>query len=75
MGDAEAYRPKGELDKLRALDPIPALKARMMKEDGFSAEEDNLIVQRARARVDDAIAFARASPYPEPFEAMDKVFA
>ncbi len=75
MGDAEGYRPKGELDRLRALDPIPAFKARMMREDGFTAEEDNLIVGRARARVDDAIAFARASPYPEPAEALDKVFA
>ncbi len=75
MGDAEGYRPKGELDALRARDPIPAMKARMMAEDGMTQEENDAIVARARAKVDDAIAFGRSSPYPEPEEALEKVFA
>ena len=75
MGDAEGYRPKGERDGLRARDPIPAMKARMMAEDGMTQEENDAIVARARAKVDDAIAFGRSSPYPEPEEAMEKVFA
>ena len=75
MGDGEAYRPKGELDGLRARDPIPALKARMMKEDGLTEADDTAIVARARHKVDDAIEFARSSPYPKPEEAMEHVFA
>ena len=75
MGDGEAYRPKGELDGLRARDPIPALKARMMKEDGLSEADNDAIVARARHKVDDAIDFARTSPYPQPEEAMEHVFA
>lgn len=75
MGDAEGYRPKGELDGLRARDPIPAMKARMMAEDGLTQAENDAIVARARAKVDDAIAFGRESPYPEAAEAMEKVFA
>ena len=74
MGDGEAYRPTGELDKLRSLDPIPALKAKLISENGFTAAEDDMIVKRARARVDDAIEFARASPFPEPKEALERVF-
>lgn len=50
MGDAEGYRPKGELDALRARDPIPAMKARLMAEDGMKQEENDAIVARARAK-------------------------
>ena len=75
MGDGEAYRPKGELDGLRARDPIPALKKKMMAEDGLTQAENDAIVARARHKVDDAIDFARNSPYPSPEEAMEHVFA
>ena len=75
MGDAEGYRPKGELDRLRSQDPIPAMKARLMAEDGMTQEENDAIVARARAKVDDAIEFGRQSPYPAAEEALEKVFA
>ncbi len=75
MGDAEGYRPKGELDALRARDCIPAMKARMMAEDGMTQSENDAIVARARAKVDEAIEFGRQSPYAAPAEAMEKVFA
>ena len=75
MGDAEGYRPKGELDGLRAKDPIPAMKARMMAEDGMTAAENDAIVARARAKIDDAITFARESPFADAAEALEKVFA
>lgn len=75
MGDAEAYRPKGELDTLRARDPIPALAKRLQSEDGLSEADLASIAERARAKVDEAIQFARESAYPEPEEALDKVFA
>lgn len=75
MGDAEAYRPKGELDTLRARDPIPALAKRLQSEDNVSDADLAAIAARARNRVDDAINFARESAYPEPEEALEKVFA
>ena len=75
MGDAEAYRPKGELDTLRARDPIPALARRLQAEDGLSDADNGAIMARARGRVDEAIKFARDSDYPAPEEALDKVFA
>jgi acetoin:2,6-dichlorophenolindophenol oxidoreductase subunit alpha len=75
MGDAEGYRPKGELEKLRAQDPIPALRTRLMSEDGLTQVDDEAIVAKAHARVDDAIDYARQSPYPDAEEALQKVFA
>jgi TPP-dependent pyruvate/acetoin dehydrogenase alpha subunit len=75
MGDAEAYRPKGELETLRARDPIPALRRRLEAEDGLTEADNDAIVARARRRVDEAIKFARESDYPAPEEALEKVFA
>lgn len=75
MGDAEAYRPKGELETLRARDPIPALADKLRAEDGVTEGELAAITERARGKVDDAIQFARDSDYPEPEEALEKVFA
>lgn len=75
MGDAEAYRPKGELESLRARDPIQQLARRLQSEDGVTEADLAAISERARSKVDDAIQFARESSYPEPNEALDKVFA
>lgn len=75
MGDAEAYRPKGELETLRARDPIPGLARRLQQEDGLTDADIGAIMSRARATVDEAIKFARESDYPAPEEALEKVFA
>ncbi|HVA38241.1 MAG TPA: thiamine pyrophosphate-dependent dehydrogenase E1 component subunit alpha [Candidatus Dormibacteraeota bacterium] len=74
MGDAQQYRPKEELEMLAARDPIPAYRGYLTTVDALTPQEDAEIVTRARKRVDDAIAFARRSPYPEPAAALDKVF-
>ncbi|MCC7251624.1 thiamine pyrophosphate-dependent dehydrogenase E1 component subunit alpha [Hyphomicrobium sp.] len=75
MGDAEGYRPKGELDSPRARDAIPALLKRLQAEDGLTDADNAEIVARARRKVDEAIKFARESEYPAPEEALEKVFA
>ena len=74
MGDAEEYRPEGEKDALKAKDPIPAMRARLGSEEGLTDDQNAEIIQRARAKVDEAIAFARESEYAAPEEAMEKVF-
>lgn len=75
MGDAEGYRPKGEKEALFARDPIPRMRDRMIAEGNLTAEGDAEITARARARVDAAIEFARASDYPAAEEALERVFA
>ena len=74
MGDAEGYRPPGEVDALRALDPIPAYRARLLSE-GFEAEALDRAAQAAVAEVEAAFAFARSAAYPAPEEAFEHVFA
>ncbi len=74
MGDGEGYRPAGEIDRLKGLDPIPAYRARLLR-DGFEALELDRAEAEARAEVEAAFAFARAEPYPNPEEAFDHVYA
>lgn len=75
MGDAEGYRPKGEKDGLLAKDPIPRLRDRLIEAGELTEAENKIVVDRARARVDTAIEFARSSEYPAPNEALERVFA
>lgn len=74
MGDAEGYRPKGELQALRARDPIPAMRARLMAEEGLTEADDAIIVASYHQLVNEAIDFARNSEDPAGEEALERVF-
>ena len=72
-GDAQGYRP--ELAELPARDPIPAYESRLreagvLDDDAVAAARDD-----ARTRVEEAVAFAEASPVPDPATARSYVFA
>jgi pyruvate dehydrogenase E1 component alpha subunit len=77
QGDPEVYRPKDEVAQLKANDPIKRLRNYLLKTSHDPNAPDVDIVQaetEARQRVEDAFAFARKSPYPEPEEALLHVF-
>lgn len=74
MGDAEAYRPEGEKDGLVAKDPIPAFRRHLLESEGIDEQDLVLIEDRARDAVDEAIAFARQSPDPDPADALSGMF-
>ncbi|MGD9811611.1 MAG: thiamine pyrophosphate-dependent dehydrogenase E1 component subunit alpha [Sphingobium sp.] len=74
MGDAEGYRPEGEVDRLKSLDPIPRYRERLLAE-GFDAADLDAAEAQARSEVDNAFSAARTADYPEPKEAFDHVFA
>ena len=75
MGDAEQYRGKDEVKTLRTKDPILALQAHLQQHENLTPAEDQAIIDRTANQVVEAIAFARAAPYPAPEEALDHVFA
>jgi pyruvate dehydrogenase E1 component alpha subunit len=68
------YRGDDEVEEWRQRDAIVALE-RMMVADGVATEGD---IEAARAKVqaevDEAIAFAEASPLPDPAELLDNVY-
>jgi pyruvate dehydrogenase E1 component alpha subunit len=74
QGDPETYRPKGEVESLKRKDALKAYESRL-KEDGLLDDgKATEFRDRAKARVDAAIAFARQSDYPVADEAFRHVF-
>ena len=68
--DNQAYVPAGLIETWRKKDPI----ARFEKVLKPTAAEKEEVETRVRAEVDEATAFAEASPYPDPAEAVRGVF-
>jgi pyruvate dehydrogenase E1 component alpha subunit len=75
QGDAEVYRPKGEVPELRAHDPIPALAAELRRQKLLDDAQDRSIQDRVSTRVSLAMEHARQAPYPAAEEALQHVFA
>lgn len=74
QGDSEVYRDPEEVRRLRANDPITRLHDQLVAQGWITAEQDAEIRAAAQAKVDEAVAFARQSPYPVPEEALEDVF-
>jgi pyruvate dehydrogenase E1 component alpha subunit len=73
-GDPQAYRPRHEVEAARAADPIPRLRD-LLRERGLLDDAHAERVERGvAAEVDDAVAFAEASPLPPPEAALEDLF-
>ena len=72
VGDAQNYRPKGQLKDLReSEDPIDRLRARLLIGD----EELARVEADVRALVDGSVEFARNGTDPQPGDALRNVYA
>ncbi len=74
-GDPQVYRLPGETEAWRARDPIPAfrqhlLAAGVLGESALAEIEGGIQVQ-----LDEAVAFAKAAPMPQPQDALQGVYA
>jgi pyruvate dehydrogenase E1 component alpha subunit len=69
------YRDEAEVEAWRARDPIPLLRDRLVAA-GVLAEADAAAIEAgARAEIDQAVAFARESPWPEADAVFDALYA
>ena len=66
MADPEQYRSKEEVARWRERDPIPVFAQRLIDAGVIDEDELRRIEQEALERVDAAVAFADASPFPAP---------
>jgi acetoin:2,6-dichlorophenolindophenol oxidoreductase subunit alpha len=73
--DIQHYQPKEEIAAWQATCPIPKLRGDMLAQGLISADELQEMESRIDAVVQDAIRFAEESPYPEPHEALEDLFA
>jgi pyruvate dehydrogenase E1 component alpha subunit len=74
MADPEQYRTKEEVAQWRARDPIPAFGELLLAEDVIDDQQLALIDAEATERVDAAVEFAEASPFPAPDSLYDDVY-
>lgn len=75
IGDPETYRTRDEVTEARKNDPILHLRNHLAMKYEVNQEELNEIVLRANRSVDDAVAFAKNSPLPEPSEVLTDIWA
>ena len=74
-GDAGAYRPKEEIEKWLKKDPIKLYKEKLLEMKALTEKRAEEIDKKALAEIEEAVKFARESPFPEPEEALENVYS
>ena len=74
MRDA-GYRTREEVEDWRARDPIKRLRAHVLLDALADVPTLDGIERQIRTSVDEALEWAKASPYPDPATILDHVYA
>jgi 2-oxoisovalerate dehydrogenase E1 component len=74
MRDA-GYRTREEVEEWRARDPITRLRDHLVLADAANANTLETVERDIQTLVDDALEWAKASPYPDPATVLDHVYA
>jgi 2-oxoisovalerate dehydrogenase E1 component alpha subunit len=72
--DDRTYRPREEVEAMKARDPVAALRGLLLGRKILSEKLDADLDTQAREQVEEAIAYAEAAPYPDVGEAAYPVF-
>lgn len=75
VGDSEPYRTKEEVAEWRARDPITVFPRRLVEEFGVSEEQIKTIDAQVAAEIVEIARYAEESPWPDPHEATEDVWA
>ncbi|HDI07339.1 MAG TPA: pyruvate dehydrogenase (acetyl-transferring) E1 component subunit alpha [Candidatus Bathyarchaeota archaeon] len=73
--DPAKYRPKEEVEEWLAKDPIKRLRSKLLEANIMSEVEKEEVEREVAAEIEEAVKFALESPYPEPEEALEDVYA
>lgn len=68
------YRTAEEVASWRARDPVETYRVRLVEEGVLGTQMDIAIRARISAEIEDAVTFAKASPYPDVAELYEHVF-
>jgi len=74
-GDPQTYKPKGEVEEWKKKDPIDSFRKRLLEMGVLSEEQVEAIGTEIAGEIEQAVTFARESPFPAPEEALEDVFA
>jgi pyruvate dehydrogenase E1 component alpha subunit len=71
----EVFGAPEEFEAAKRGDPVPRFRARLVTDGTLSAEEADAIAEAARAEMQAAVDFGLESPWPEPSDAVNYVYA
>ena len=71
----EPYRSDEEVEQWKQRDPIKLHKERLLAQSVATEQEIAQIEGEEKSRADEAVEFAQQSPYPDPSELFDDLFA
>ncbi|HYX70872.1 MAG TPA: thiamine pyrophosphate-dependent enzyme, partial [Terriglobales bacterium] len=73
--DPAKYRSPEEVEHWKAKDPIPAAERYLSKQGLWTEKWKQELTDQINQEIDEAIAFAESSPFPEPEECLDHVYS
>ena len=73
IGDSGGYRSEAERKAMK--DPLPAYRDRLLRENVVTAETLRGLEAKAQSQVDEAMQFGRSSEYPDPCDALTRLYA
>ncbi|PIU28937.1 MAG: pyruvate dehydrogenase, partial [Candidatus Hydromicrobium americanum] len=73
--DAQVYRTKEEIKQWVEKDPIERYKKILIDQKILTEKEDRDLEKEVISQIEEAAKFARESPFPEPSEVEDDVYA
>ena len=73
-GDPQPYRTKDEVDQWKKRCPIERFRAYAVERHLLTKTACERIEREVQAELDDAVEFARTSPFPDPQEALEDVY-
>jgi len=73
--DSAKYRPKEEVEEWLRKDPIKHFKEKLLQTKTATDAEIGQIESQVADKIEEAVKFAKESPYPAPEEALEDVYA
>lgn len=75
MSDPQKYRTKEEVAEWKMRDPVELIKLRILENNIISEADLDAIDAKIKVIVDESVKFAEESPFPDPKEAFEDVYA
>ena len=72
--DDRTYRTREEIEKMKALDPVPAFAESLIKQKILTQKALDKLEAEIKAQVEEAVQHAESAPYPDVAEASYPVY-
>jgi 2-oxoisovalerate dehydrogenase E1 component alpha subunit len=72
--DDRTYRPREEVEAMKALDPVPAFAELLLKQNTITQKDLDTLEAEIKEQVEEAVDHAESAPYPDVSEAAYPVY-